>query len=51
MATSKIETLEEFVEWTTQFNDGTYLFRGVPKAVYDMSGSAYRRVKETGKPS
>ena len=43
----QVTTLNEFMEWAAQFNHGAHLFRGVPKAEYEMSASAYRRLKQT----
>ena len=40
----RIETLSEFIEWASQFNDGKYLFRGVSKDCYKIEASAYRRL-------
>lgn len=34
------------MEWANQFNEGTYVFRGVPNDKYDIQASAYRRVPE-----
>ena len=42
-----VETLSDFLEWASQFNDGTYVFRGVPNDEYEIQASAYRRVPET----
>ena len=39
-----IETLSEFIEWASQFNDEKYLFRGVSKDCYKIEASAYRRL-------
>lgn len=41
-----VNTLSEFLEWTAQFNDGQYLFRGVKKETYKMAASASRRLPE-----
>ena len=41
-----IRTLNEFIEWATQFNDGQYLFRGVPNDTFEIQASAYRRLRE-----
>lgn len=41
-----VETLSDFLEWASQFKDGTYVFRGVPNDKYDIQASAYRRVPE-----
>ena len=40
-----IESLGEFIEWASRFNDGQYLFRGVSKDCYKIEASAYRRLK------
>lgn len=40
------ETLRDFLEWASRFDDGTYVFRGVPNDKYDIQASAYRRVPE-----
>ena len=42
-----VTTVSEFMEWTTQFNQGAYLFRGVTNKDYNISASAYRRLKNT----
>lgn len=39
-----VKTLSEFIEWAAQFDDGQYLFRGVPKDNYKIQASAYRRL-------
>lgn len=39
-----IETLSQFIEWASRFNDGHYLFRGVSKSSYKIEASAYRRL-------
>ena len=41
----RVKTLSSFIKWAAQFNDGRYLFRGVPKDSYRMEASAYRRLK------
>jgi tetratricopeptide (TPR) repeat protein len=41
-----VETLSDFLEWASQFSDGTYVFRGVPNDEYGIQASAYRRVPE-----
>ena len=41
-----VETLSDFLEWASQFDDGTYVFRGVPNDKYRIQASAYRRVPE-----
>ena len=46
-----IETLSDFLEWASQFDDGTYVFRGVPNDEYEIQASAYRRVPETDQNS
>ena len=45
------ETLSDFLEWASQFNDGTYVFRGVPNEEYGIQASAYRRVPENDQNS
>ena len=40
-----INTLNEFLEWAGQFNDGQYLFRGVKSETYEMEASACRRLQ------
>ena len=39
-----INTLNEFLEWAAQFNDGQYLFRGAKKEHHEMVASAARRL-------
>ena len=46
-----IETLSDFLEWASQFTDGTYVFRGVPNDEYEIQASAYRRVPESDQNS
>ena len=46
-----VETLRDFLEWAGQFNDGTYVFRGVPNDEYEIQASAYRRVPENDQNS
>ena len=46
-----IESLNEFIEWASQFNDGQYLFRGVSKDCYKVEASAYRRLKTNKTPA
>ena len=41
-----VETLSEFIEWTSQFKDGQYLFRGVPNEKYKIEASAYLRLPQ-----
>ena len=47
MTQTRITTLNEFMQWVEQFDSGSYLFRGVPNAVYRIEASAFRRPKET----
>ena len=42
----KIATLDEFMGWTAELNYRGHLFRGLPKAEYETSAAAYRRVKQ-----
>ena len=44
-------TLRDFLEWASQFDDGTYVFRGVPNEKYGIQASAYRRVPESDQNS
>ena len=39
-----VTTINEFMEWAAQFNQGGYLFRGVTNEDYDISASTYRRL-------
>lgn len=42
-----IKTLNEFINWTAQFEPRDYVFRGVSNETYRIQASAYRRPKET----
>ena len=46
-----IATLGGFLRWAEQFNDGQYLFRGVPKKHYKIEASACRRLPEADRNS
>ena len=46
-----VETLSDFLEWARQFDDGTYVFRGVPNDKHRIQASAYRRVPEADQNS
>ena len=46
-----VEMLSDFLEWASQFDDGTYVFRGVPNEEYEIQASAYRRVPEADQNS
>ena len=39
-----VRTLNGFLKWAEQFNDGQYLFRGVPKKSYKIEAGACRRL-------
>lgn len=45
-----VKTLNEFIEWTSQFDSEEdskqYLFRGVSSTNYRIDASAYRRIKK-----
>ena len=41
-----IVTLDQFMKWTTLFDDGEYVFRGVPNEAYGIQASAYRRAEK-----
>ena len=43
------ETLSDFLEWASRFDEGTYVFRGVPNDTYSIQASAYRRVPKMSK--
>ncbi len=43
-ASRRVKTLDSFIKWAAQFNDGQYLFRGVSKDTYEIEASAYRRL-------
>ena len=38
-----IKTLDEFITWANKFDEGEYVFRGVPNKAYKIQASAYRR--------
>lgn len=43
---TKIESLDQFMEWTLELGSEQYLFRGVPNEDYDIGeASAYRRLE------
>ncbi len=42
---SRVRTLGGFLKWAEQFNDGQYLFRGVPNKTYKIEASASRRLQ------
>ena len=42
-----IKTLDEFIAWANQFDEGEYVFRGVPNKAYKIQASAYRRPEES----
>ncbi len=49
-ASRRVKTLDSFIKWAAQFDDGQYLFRGVSKDTYEIEASAYRRLpSETDK--
>ena len=41
-----VRTLSGFLKWAEQFNDGQYLFRGVPDKQYKIEAAACRRLPE-----
>ena len=43
-ASRRVKTLDSFIKWAAQFDDGQYLFRGVSKDSYKIEASAYRRL-------
>lgn len=40
-----IEDIVQFMKWAEQFENGNYLFRGVPSVCYPIEASAYRRLR------
>ena len=44
-----IEDIVQFIKWAEQFENGEYLFRGVPSACYSIEASSYRRLSENKK--
>lgn len=40
-----VKSINEFIEWASQFNQGGYLFRGVTNENYNISASTYRRLE------
>ena len=48
---ARVKTLNGFMKWVAQFNDGEYLFRGVPNDRYRIEASAYRRLKTNKIPA
>lgn len=41
-----IKSLDDFIKWSKQFDEGEYVFRGVPNKAYKIQASAYRRAEE-----
>ena len=48
-ASCRVKTLNSFIKWAAQFNDGQYLFRGVSNESYNIEASAYRRLPEAAR--
>ena len=46
-----VKSLNEFMEWASQFTQGGYLFRGVTNEGYNISASTYRRLKNEDESS
>ena len=42
-----IKSLDDFIKWSKQFEEGDYVFRGVPNKAYKIQASAYRRPVES----
>lgn len=40
----RVNTLSGFLRWAEQFNDGQYLFRGLPNKTHNIEASACRRL-------
>ena len=45
----RVKTLDGFIKWAAQFNDGQYLFRGISKDSYKIEASSYRRLPSADK--
>lgn len=45
----RVKTLDSFIRWAAQFNDGQYLFRGASKDSYKIEASSYRRLPNRDK--
>ena len=43
-----IKSLDDFIKWSKQFEEGHYVFRGVPNKAYKIQASAYRRPVKSG---
>ena len=41
-----INKLEDFIKWANRFEEGQYVFRGVPNETYKIQASAFRRPDE-----
>ncbi len=44
-----IKTVEEFIDWTNQQEGGPFVYRGMPKATWEVESSAYRRIRQSQK--
>ena len=44
-----VEDIVRFIKWAEQFENGEYLFRGVPSACYSIEASSYRRLSKNKK--
>ena len=44
---NKIRSVEEFIEWTEDLQGEMMLYRGLAKADWDVSSSAYRRIERS----
>ena len=43
----RVKSLGGFLNWSAQFNDGQYLFRGVTRDCYEIEASACRRLPDS----
>ena len=43
----KIRSVEEFIEWTEELQGEMMLYRGLAKADWEVSSSAYRRIEKS----
>ena len=44
-----VKTVEEFVDWTNQREGGSFVYRGIPNADWEVESSAYRRIRQSKK--
>lgn len=42
-----VKTVEEFIDWTDQQEGGSFVYRGMPDAAWEVESSAYRRLRQS----